>query len=285
MMQNQSFPRGSVRVANSRMNSQFTLIELLVVIAIVVTLVSLLLPTLKGARERARRAACMNNLRQIGIGATNYADDSDGYLPELVRLPMSPQILRPKGGEFAEAYLDQTVEAYVNNQAQFARAQHLFRCPSRASTNVAWWSRVYTPHEDWRKRTSLYFITGFAVVNTSTGDVIHTRLFKMPPEVVLAQDMAKAYPTVNAYVNEAKYHNNHSSAFPTFDYHGINALFSDGSVRWYGAEDCNIPQPGNGVVRPPGYGMQWGYQTTQFRMFRPDGSVATNFNAASGILW
>ena len=58
----------------------FTLIELLVVIAIISVLAAILFPVFASAREKARQAACMSNMRQIGMAAHMYMDDNDGAL-------------------------------------------------------------------------------------------------------------------------------------------------------------------------------------------------------------
>ena len=76
-----------------RKSSGFTLIELLVVISIIAVLIALLLPAVQSAREAARRAQCVNNLKQIGLALFNYESSVGAFPPGYIDYQNNPTLL------------------------------------------------------------------------------------------------------------------------------------------------------------------------------------------------
>jgi prepilin-type N-terminal cleavage/methylation domain-containing protein len=92
--------RKSALDATQARTSGFTLIELLVVIAVMAMLAAMLLPALASARERSQRAACISNLRQMGLAIHCYAPDFGGRIPYGPKAPpfTSPADFYPSTG-------------------------------------------------------------------------------------------------------------------------------------------------------------------------------------------
>ena len=115
--------------------SGFTLIELLVVIAIIAVLIALLLPAVQSAREAARRAQCINNLKQIGLGVMNY-ESTNGCLP-----PGEKGCCWGTWGVFILPYIEQSAlynswNSYGSNVPSGGPADSYLRYAGAANTTV-----------------------------------------------------------------------------------------------------------------------------------------------------
>src|SRR5271170_6866731 len=77
---------------NARMPGRcgFTLVELLVVISVIGILIALLLPAVQSAREAARRAQCVSNLKQIGVALFNYESALGAFPPGYIDAQNNP---------------------------------------------------------------------------------------------------------------------------------------------------------------------------------------------------
>src|SRR6185437_593778 len=121
-----------------KLRKGFTLIELLVVIAIIAILAAILFPVFAQAREKARQATCLSNLKQIGLATLQYNQDYDEYFYahryNLTGGAQNPLISAPHGNNISGKAL--TKMFWISMLQPYTKSYDVFKCPSNPNAWV-----------------------------------------------------------------------------------------------------------------------------------------------------
>ena len=123
----------------ARFTQGFTLIELLVVIAIIAILAAILFPVFQRVRENARRSACLSNTKQLGLAFTQYTQDSDERMPNLIKGGSGAGV---SGGwnyytAFGNGTTPATFDMSLGSIYPFVKSKGVYLCPDDSPGQAA----------------------------------------------------------------------------------------------------------------------------------------------------
>ena len=197
----------------------FTLIELLVVIAIIAILAAILFPVFAKAREKARQASCLSNVKQVGLGMLMYTQDYDERF--VITDAASMTAWAAAGNHYSVWY--RAIMPYVKNT-------QLFVCPSDGSKSTAKWSGSWD--ESTTAAGNWYFPLSYGVDHNFGMASLGTVTSPAETGMVFECTQILAYESVTfdarAAIRDASRHND-----------GFNACMFDGHAKWFQRANYN----------------------------------------------
>ena len=198
----------------------FTLIELLVVIAIIAILAAILFPAFARARENARRASCLSNLKQQGLGYMQYIQDYD-------------ERLLPNGG-FGYIGINQTpYRAYRIPLQPYIKSDEVFHCPSDtglAGNATPFYKRIDQQYNSYTHNYYNYLETPLGLPTGSIPGLAGKNLAQLEPASKIMLIMESSLPYAESW-HQRQPADGSVGAY-AFNGAGSNVVFIDGHAKF-----------------------------------------------------